>query len=102
MLYLVSFPLPAAKEEVKYENNSTNTWSSKSQSLYLQAITTKTETMWKENLGNYLIDVSKYFLTGVFVTSLIKDMEEVRWLIYVLSGTIAGILLVVGLYLEAV
>lgn len=102
MLYLVSFPLPAAKEKVKYENNSANTWSSKSQSLYLQAITTKTETMWKENLGNYLIDVSKYFLTGVFVTSLIKDMEEVRWLIYVLSGTIAGILLVVGLYLEAV
>ena len=55
--------------------------------------------MWKENLGNYLIDVSKYFLTGVFVTSLINDLEEVRWLIYVLSGAIAGILLVVGLYL---
>lgn len=99
MLYLVSFPLPAAKEEVKYENNSTNTWSSKSQSLYLQAITTKTETMWKENLGNYLIDVSKYFLTGVFVTSLIKDMEEVRWLIYVLSGSIAVTALIAGLLL---
>ena len=42
----------------------------------MQPIITKTETMWKENLGNYLIDVSKYFLTGVFVTSLINDMEE--------------------------
>lgn len=44
--------------------------------------------MWKEKLGNYLIDVSKYFLTGVFVASLIKDLENVRWLIYALSGTI--------------
>lgn len=65
----------------------------------MQAITTKTETMWKENLGNYLIDVSKYFLTGVFVTSLIKDMEEVRWLIYVLSGSIAVTALIAGLLL---
>lgn len=55
--------------------------------------------MWKENLGNYLIDVSKYFLTGVFVTSLIKDMEEVRWLIYVLSGSIAVTALIAGLLL---
>ena len=43
--------------------------------------------MWKEKLGNYLIDVSKYFLTGVFVASLVKDLEEIRWLIYVLSGS---------------
>ena len=55
--------------------------------------------MWKEKLGNYLIDVSKYFLTGVFVASLIKDMEYMRWLIYVLSGTIAAVLLVSGLIL---
>lgn len=45
----------------------------------------------------YLIDVSKYFLTGVFVASLIKDLENVRWLIYALSGTIA--LLLLGLIL---
>ena len=55
--------------------------------------------MWKEKLGNYLIDISKYFLTGVFVTSLIKDMEDVRWLIYALSGTISATALVVGLIL---
>lgn len=55
--------------------------------------------MWKEKLGNYLIDVSKYFLTGVFVASLIKDLEDVRWLIYVLSGTIAALLLISGLIL---
>lgn len=55
--------------------------------------------MWREKLGNYLIDVSKYFLTGVFVASLINDWEDMRWLIYVLSGTIAAALLVLGLIL---
>lgn len=51
--------------------------------------------MWKEKLGNYLIDVSKYFLTGVFVASLIKDLEDMRWLIYALSGSVAAILFAV-------
>ena len=55
--------------------------------------------MWKEKLGNYLIDVSKYFLTGVFVASLIEDLENVRWLMYALSGTIALVLLLLGLIL---
>lgn len=54
---------------------------------------------WREKLGNYLMDVSKYFLTGVSVASLIKDFEDMRWLIYVLSGTIAAALLVSGLIL---
>lgn len=55
--------------------------------------------MWREKLGNYLIDISKYFLTGVFVASLIKDMEDMRWLIYVLSGTVSSVLLFAGLVL---
>lgn len=55
--------------------------------------------IWKEKLGNYLIDVSKYFLTGVFVASLIKDLEDMRWLIYALSGSVAAILLLLGLIL---
>ena len=56
--------------------------------------------MWTEKLGNYLIDVSKYFLTGVFVASLIKDLEDSRWLIYALSGTVSVILLLLGLILS--
>lgn len=56
--------------------------------------------MWKEKLGNYLIDVSKYFLTGVFVASLIKDLADSRWLIYVLSGTVSVTLLLLGLILS--
>ena len=56
--------------------------------------------MWKEKLGNYLIDVSKYFLTGVFVASLIKDLADSSWLIYVLSGTVSVTLLLLGLILS--
>ena len=55
--------------------------------------------MWKEKLGNYLIDISKYFLTGVFVASLVKDLEDMHWLIYSISGTVSIILLLAGLIL---
>lgn len=55
--------------------------------------------MWKEKLGNYLIDVSKYFLTGVFVASLVQDLADIRWLIYVLSFGVAASLLAIGLVL---
>ena len=54
---------------------------------------------WKEKLGNYLIDISKYFATGVLFTALIKDMEDWRWLIYLFSSIAAIFLLVLGLFL---
>ena len=54
---------------------------------------------WKEKLGNYLIDISKYFLTGVLITALIEDLKDLRWLIYTMSGVIAIILLILGLVL---
>lgn len=43
--------------------------------------------------------MSKYFLTGVFVASLVKDLEDMRWLIYALSGIISLVLLWSGLIL---
>ncbi len=55
--------------------------------------------MWKEKLGNALIDIAKYFITGVFVTSLVKDLEDVRWLIYLLSLAVAALLFVIGIRL---
>ena len=55
--------------------------------------------MWKEKLGNALIDIAKYFITGVLVTSLVKDLEGVRWLIYLLSTVAAAILFAVGIKL---
>lgn len=55
--------------------------------------------MWKEKLGNYLIDISKYLLTVVFVASLVQDLADMRWLIYILSAFISALLLIVGLIL---
>ena len=37
--------------------------------------------MWKEKLGNYLIDISKYVLTGIVISSLFKDFGENKYLI---------------------
>lgn len=55
--------------------------------------------MWKEKLGNYLIDISKYLLTGVFVTSLVKDMGDFKWLVYSSSALISALTLILGLIL---
>ena len=55
--------------------------------------------MWKEKLGNYLIDVSKYNFTGVVVASLFKDMEDNKWLIYGLGFTSSILALIAGLVL---
>ena len=38
--------------------------------------------MWKEKLGEYFIDVSKYVLTGVVITSFFKDFEDSRLAVY--------------------
>lgn len=55
--------------------------------------------MWKEKLGNYLIDVSKYIFTGIVVASLFKDMENNKWLIYGLGFSSSVLALLLGLVL---
>ena len=55
--------------------------------------------MWKEKLGNFLIDVSKYIFTGVVVASLFKDMENNKWLIYGLGFSSSVLALLLGLVL---
>ena len=54
---------------------------------------------WKEKLGNYLIDISKYVLTGIFIASLFKDMENMKLAVYGLSFAVAASLLIAGLIL---
>ena len=46
--------------------------------------------MWKEKLGNYLIDISKYMLTGVVISSFFRDFGDSMLLIYGL-GVIASV-----------
>lgn len=57
-------------------------------------------TIWKEKLGNYLIDISKYVLTGIVIASLFKDVEDKRFLIYTLGLLVAMATLIAGLILS--
>ena len=54
--------------------------------------------VWKENLGKYLLDISKYVVTGVMITSLFKDLDD-KIIIYICSFIISLSALVVGLVL---
>jgi len=53
---------------------------------------------WKENLGKYLLDISKYVVTGVIIASTFKDLDD-KIIIYVMSFIIAISALIVGLVL---
>ena len=55
--------------------------------------------MWEKN-SEKCLDVSKYFLTAVFVTSMMQDLNDVRWMLYVISGLIAIILFIAGIYIR--
>ncbi len=55
--------------------------------------------MWKEKLGNYLIDVSKYVLTGIVIASLFKDLGNSKLLIYIVGLVVSLFTLTTGLIL---
>ena len=54
--------------------------------------------IWMENLGKYLMDISKYVTTGVVISSLFKDVSDSST-IYVIGTVVAVSTLVVGLVL---
>lgn len=54
--------------------------------------------MWKEKLGNYLIDVSKFIFTGVVIASMFKDVDS-KTILYVLGLAMSLMALVTGLVL---
>lgn len=56
--------------------------------------------MWKEKLGEYFIDVSKYVLTGVVITSFFKDFEDSRLAVYGVGLFFSIVILVTGLLLS--
>lgn len=53
---------------------------------------------WKENLGKYFIDISKYIITGVVIASLFQDVSD-RSLIYGLGLILSVSTLITGLIL---
>jgi hypothetical protein len=58
--------------------------------------------MWKEKFGNYLIDISKYVLTGVVISSFFRDFGDSKFLIYGLGVMVSLILLVLGLVIISI
>jgi hypothetical protein len=55
--------------------------------------------MWKDKLGNYLIDVSKYVFTGVVISSFFRDYGDSKFLIYGVGAMVSALILVAGLLL---
>lgn len=53
--------------------------------------------MWKEKLGNYFIDVSKYTITGIVIASMFKDTGTA--VLYIGGVFISGSTLLAGLIL---
>ena len=53
----------------------------------------------RKELGKWLMDIAKYVLTAVVVMSLVSDLGDVRWLIYVLGLLTTAVCLGVGLIL---
>ncbi len=53
----------------------------------------------KEKISNYLIDMSKYVMTGVVIASLFKDLDSYKILVYVFGLFIAFTSFGVGLVL---
>ena len=48
--------------------------------------------MW-EKMCDYCLDISKYFLTAVFITLLMGDLGDKHWLLYLISLIVGGLLL---------
>ena len=66
--------------------------------LEMMAKNPKMENTWIENLGKYLLDISKFVTTGVVIASLFKDMDDSAT-IYVIGTVVAVSTLIVGLVL---
>ena len=84
----------ARREKVKQQNSQIN--------KQLETVVPKPEKneggTWMENLGKYLIDISKYVVTGVIITSIFKDLND-KVIIFIISFVIAISALIVGLIL---
>ena len=53
----------------------------------------------RKELGKWLMDIAKYVLTAVVVMSLVSDLGDSRWLIYVFGMLTTAVCLFGGLIL---
>jgi uncharacterized membrane protein len=53
-----------------------------------------------KELGKWFLDISKYLITGVVITSLVRDFSGINWWIIPLTGVLLSLIsLVLGLKL---
>ena len=90
--FYLFLPMSSRRERAKAQNRQSN------QQMRVETIPQQMESVWKENLGKYLIDISKYVVTGVMITSLFKDLDD-KIIIYICSFIISISALIVGLVL---
>ena len=50
----------------------------------------------KKKIGEWLMDVSKYMLTAVLISTIFKDLEN-KWIIYVIGFIAVMISLYIGI-----
>ena len=51
----------------------------------------------REELGKWLMDIAKYIVTAVLITSVFGQVED--WLVYLIGITVVAVTLGTGLYL---
>lgn len=60
----------------------------------MQRDSVKKISVW-EKVSDFMMDISKYVLTAVIITSAFEELSEARWMMYVVG--IAGALIIFGL-----
>ena len=58
----------------------------------MEKVTVKRISIW-EKVSDFLMDISKYVLTAVIITSAFEELADVRWMMYVVGVAGAVILL---------
>ena len=60
----------------------------------MQSDSVKKISVW-EKISDFMMDISKYVLTAVIITSAFEELSDAGWMMYVVG--IAGALIVFGL-----
>ena len=58
----------------------------------MEKVTVKRISIW-EKVSDFLMDISKYVLTAVIITSAFEELADVRWMMYFWGVTGAAMLL---------
>ena len=64
----------------------------------MEKIVTKKISIW-EKVSDFLMDISKYVLTAVIITSAFEELADVRWMMYVVGVAGAFLLLFVSIFI---